>query len=222
MNPLVAVIVPVHNGVRFLAETLDSVFAQDYRPLEVIVVDDGSTDGSAELAATREVLVIRQEQRGVAVARNVGIAASIAPIITMLDQDDLWEPSKVRKQVDYLLAHPDHVVLCLQEFFVEPSIAQQPSWVRPEMMSGPVPGWMPSCLAFTRATYERVGEHDPQYAQASDTDWIARAKAIGVPFATIDELLVRHRVHDTNDSGAPNAHKQLLQVVRRAVWRQRR
>jgi glycosyltransferase involved in cell wall biosynthesis len=220
-RPLVAVIVPVFNGARFLLESLDSAIAQDYRPLEIIVVDDGSIDDSAAIAATREVLIIRQERRGVAAARNVGIAASTAPIITMLDQDDLWMPGKVRKQVEYLLAHPDRVSLCLQEFFVEPTLSEVPPWVRPELLTEPSPGWMPTCLAFTRETFEKVGAFDPQYAQGSDTDWIARAKAMGIAFDMIDEPLVRHRVHESNDSGAPNAHRELLRLVRRAVQRRR-
>jgi glycosyltransferase involved in cell wall biosynthesis len=221
VQPLVAVIVPVFNGARFLIESLDSAFAQDYRPLEIIVVDDGSTDDSAELAATREVLVIRSEHRGVAGARNFGIAASTAPIIMLLDQDDLWMPGKVRKQVDALLAHPDRAILCLQEFFLDSSIAELPRWMRPELMDRPSPGWMPSCLAFMRETFERVGEFDTCYAQGSDSDWFARAKAKGVMFETIGESLVRHRLHESNDSGTPNAHRELLRVVRRAVERRR-
>ncbi|HEX2833813.1 MAG TPA: glycosyltransferase family A protein [Thermoanaerobaculia bacterium] len=221
-QPPVAVIVPVFNGARFLAEALDSVLAQDYRPLEIIVVDDGSTDGSAEIAATREVLVIRQERRGVATARNVGIAAATAPILMLIDQDDLWRPGKARKQVDVLLAHPDRVCLTLQEFFLDASIAERPVWMRPELMDAPSPGWMPSCIAFTRSTFEYVGEFDPSYAQGSDSDWFARAKAKGVLFETIEESLVRHRLHDSNESGAVSAHRELLQVVRRAVAQRRK
>jgi glycosyltransferase involved in cell wall biosynthesis len=222
VTPVVSVIVPVFNGAAFLGEALDSVFAQDHRPLEVIVIDDGSSDDSAAIAATREVLVIRQEQRGVAAARNVGIAASTAPIIALLDQDDLWLPTKLSRQVEALLAHPLSVSMVLQEFFLAPPLTTTPKWfARPELVNVPHAGWAPSCLAFMRETYGRVGPFDERFAQASDSDWVARAKALDVEFELIDELLVRRRIHDANDSGSPTAMKELLIAMRNAAARRR-
>lgn len=221
MNPLVAVIVPVFNGASFLGDALASVFAQDYRPLEVIVVDDGSSDDSARIASAFEVLVIRQERRGVATARNIGIAASTAPIVMLLDQDDLWLPAKARLQVEALLANPERVSLTLQQLFLAPTLDAPPRWLRQELLDVPHAGWVPSCVAMTRATFERVGEFDARYQQASDADWFARAKAKNVGFDVIDELLVRRRVHDGNESGAPRAHRELLQVMRNAAAQRR-
>jgi glycosyltransferase involved in cell wall biosynthesis len=222
VKPVVSVIVPVFNGAAYLGGALDSVFAQDHRPLEVIVIDDGSTDHSAEIAATREVLVIRQQQRGVAAARNVGITASTAPIVALLDQDDLWLPTKLSRQVDALLAQPRSVSLTLQQFFLEPPLTSTPKWFsRPELVNVPHPGWAPSCLAFMRETYERVGAFDEQFAQASDADWIARAKTMDIEFELIDEMLVRRRIHETNDSGSPTAMKELLIAMRNAAARRR-
>ncbi len=219
MNPIATVVVPVFNGARFLAQALDSALAQDAQPIEVIVVDDGSSDDSAEIAASREVLVVRQQQRGVAVARNVGIAASRSPIVALLDQDDLWLPSKLRRQIDALLSRPEHVSLTLQEYFLEPPLTAAPPWMRPEMLEAPHVGWGPSCLAFRRETFERVGEFDERYRQASDADWIARAKGRGVVFEAVDELLVRRRVHALNDSAAPTAIPELMKVIRDAARR---
>ncbi|MDF5726195.1 MAG: glycosyltransferase family A protein [Rhizonema sp. PD37] len=84
--PLVSVIIPAYNYAKYLAETLDSAFAQTYRPLEVIVMDDGSTDYTAEIVrAYPDVRYFYQENQGVSIARNVGIAAAEGEFIAFLD-----------------------------------------------------------------------------------------------------------------------------------------
>ena len=105
-GPLVSVIVPVHNGARFLAAALDSVAAQDYGSMEIVVVDDGSSDNSAEIAASYRVRLLQQPNRGVAEARNAGVAESSGELLAFLDQDDLWLERKVSRQVAALEADP--------------------------------------------------------------------------------------------------------------------
>ena len=99
--PLVSVVVPVYNGSRYLQEALDSALAQSYRPLEFIVVDDGSTDSSPAIirSYSSRVRSIRQDNRGVAGARNAGIRAARGEWIAFLDQDDWWLPEKIAKQI---------------------------------------------------------------------------------------------------------------------------
>jgi glycosyltransferase involved in cell wall biosynthesis len=105
---LLSVIIPVYNGERYLAEAARSVRAQTYRPLEVIVVDGGSTDNSAQIARSfAQVHCIQQRNSGVSAARNAGIAASHGESITFLDQDGLWAPEKARPHVRHLLNHPE-------------------------------------------------------------------------------------------------------------------
>jgi glycosyltransferase involved in cell wall biosynthesis len=104
---LVSVIVPVYNGERYLSAALESIFAQDYHPFEVIVVDDGSGDSSAAIAKSfKSVQYIYQTNQGIANAWNLGIDASKGELIAFLDCDDLWTPNKLRLQVDYLVNHP--------------------------------------------------------------------------------------------------------------------
>src|SRR3982074_3555445 len=101
-TPLVSVIVPVYNGERFLAETLQSIINQQYRPLELIVIDDGSTDQTARIATSvSEVRYFYQRNQGVANARNAGLAAARGELIAFLDADDLWQPNKLSLQVEY-------------------------------------------------------------------------------------------------------------------------
>jgi len=99
-RPLVSVVIPVYNAEPFLREALDSVLAQDYEPFEVIVVDDGSTDGSGTIARSYpEVRYLRQENQGPAVARNAGIAAAQGEFLAFFDADDVMLPNKLSVQV---------------------------------------------------------------------------------------------------------------------------
>ena len=105
-NPLVSVIIPVYNAEQFLLETLDSVFAQTYTNVEVIAVDDGSTDRSAEIIKSYPaVKYIRQKNGGVSNARNTGIKASSGDYIAFLDHDDIWLPEKLKIQVKIASRH---------------------------------------------------------------------------------------------------------------------
>jgi glycosyltransferase involved in cell wall biosynthesis len=108
MNPLASVIVPVYNGARFLRAALDSVLAQTYRPVEIVVVDDGSTDVSPGVIASYgdRVRSLRQANSGVAAARNAGIRAASGELIALLDQDDWWLPGKMAAQVERFAADP--------------------------------------------------------------------------------------------------------------------
>jgi glycosyltransferase involved in cell wall biosynthesis len=110
MNPLVSVIIPAYNAAGFIAETLESVLAQTYRPMEIIVVDDGSLDGTpavVERFASQAVRLILQENAGPAAARNRGIAATSGTYIAFLDADDLWMPETVQKLVSYAVSNTD-------------------------------------------------------------------------------------------------------------------
>lgn len=112
MTPLVSVLIPCFNAERYLAQTLEAVLAQTWPALEVIVVDDGSADGSAAVAeafAPRGVTLIRQANAGAAAARNRAFAACRGDYIQFLDADDLIDPDKIALQMARLAGAPDHV-----------------------------------------------------------------------------------------------------------------
>src|SRR4051812_20176243 len=127
VQPAATVIIPVFDGARFLAEALDSVAAQDL-DLEVVVVDDGSTDGSAQVARDLGVTCIHQANLGPSAARNAGLAASTSPLVTFLDVDDLIPPGALLGQITHLAAHPEcDGVMGMQQYEVLDGV-DLPDW----------------------------------------------------------------------------------------------
>lgn len=106
---LISCIVPVFNGERYVSETLDSILAQTYRPLELIVADDGSTDGTAAVVARygEPVRYLWQSNQGPAAARNLGVSAAQGEFVAFLDADDLWHPEKLTRQMARFHARPE-------------------------------------------------------------------------------------------------------------------
>ena len=108
--PLVSVVMPAYNAGPYIEQAIRSVLEQDYPNIELIVVDDGSKDGTPEAVEALfgdRVRVLRQKNGGPAAARNLGIRASNGTLLAFLDADDVWLPGKLQAQVSYMLAHPD-------------------------------------------------------------------------------------------------------------------
>lgn len=222
----VSVIMPVFNGARYLKAALASVLAQSQPAHEVIVVDDGSSDSSAEivhhttLAAPIPIRYVYQNNQGPAAARNRGIELASGQIIAFLDQDDLWLPEKLSRQVSQM-RHQPHAGFSITLFtLMRSGIAQWPAWVRPELLERPQPGFTPSCLAVRRATLEAVGLFDITLLTAYDTDWFARAFDAAVEMALVPEVLTLYRIHATNQSRTVEMNNRfILRAVRNAVSR---
>ena len=222
-QPLASVIIPVHNGGRYLRAALESVFAQTYRPFEVIVVDDGSVDDSGVIAQSfHDVHYIHQANQGVAAARNHGIEFARGEFLAFLDQDDLWTPEKLKLQIAYLLSHPDvGYTLTQQQFFLDPG-ATLPAWFRKELFSSVHTGWVLGTLVVRRTAFEKVGNFTTGYSAASDGDWFFRAKAAGISMAVVPELLLLKRIHGANESAhAKEILSELRKVVKNSLDRQR-
>jgi glycosyltransferase involved in cell wall biosynthesis len=198
-NPLVSVIIPVYNGERYLVEAVESVQQQGYQPLEIIIVDDGSTDSTASIATSfqGDVRYVHQPNGGPAAARNRGLKLARGDVIAFLDADDLWAPNKLSVQVDCLLKHP-HIgyTLARRRDFLEPG-TDRPSWLRKELLLKDHVGFLPTLVA-RRRVFEQVGVFDPRYRIGEDVDWFARAKDAGIPMMVVPEILLYRRVHSSN------------------------
>lgn len=219
--PLVSVIIPIYNGAAFLEATLNSVLQQTYRPIEIVVVDDGSTDKSAAIVRSYpEVRYLYQPNSGNATARNRGVAASHGELIAFLDQDDLWMPDKLQTQVDYLLAHP-HVPYVLAHITISlETPGEWPRWMRPETFENDPVGYLPSTLMVRRTIFEQIGPFDPRYPHGSDSDWFFRARDAGVIGVTPPQTLVQRRIHADNLSHQTSAvTDEMMQIIRSSIRR---
>ena len=220
-GPLVSVIIPVYNGERYLSSAIESVLQQKYRPLEILVVDDGSVDESAHVAQSyTEVRYIYQENRGPAGARNTGIMAANGEFIAYLDHDDAWLPNLLEVHIGYLLSHPEvGFTICTGRCFLDDGI-ERPGWVEPEELQEDRA--LLGAQVVRRSAFDRVGLLDSTYRLAEDTEWVFRAEDAGVPRAVLPDLVFRRRIHSGNVSHDwQAAYKQLLRCTRAAMQRRR-
>jgi len=144
---LISVIIPAYNRERYLAETIESVIAQTYRSIEIIVVDGQSGDSSAVIAKSfKEVQYVVQEKTGLADAWNIGIDAANGEFIAFLDQDDLWAKDKLNTQMDHLLKNPKlQFAIAKVRFFLEKGHSIPPGF-KEDLLDTDVPGRIPGTL----------------------------------------------------------------------------
>lgn len=221
-EPLVSVIVPVFAGERFLGDALDTVAAQTYPSVETIVVDDGSPDRSAEIADGRAgVRVLREPHRGVAAARNAGLAAAHGELIAFLDQDDQWQPQKLARQAAALERPELSIVLSHMQMTLVPG-TPRPDWFELGWLTAAKPGFVPSTWMVRREAFEQIGTFDTSYAIACDSDWLTRAKDGGLASEMLADVLVRWRVHGSNGSyDQTTMRREMLRMLRGTAGRQR-
>lgn len=220
--PPVSVIIPVYNGRRFLGDALRSVVQQEYPGLEVLVVDDGSTDGSAQVAtAFAGVRCLSQSNQGPGAARNAGIEQASGEIIALLDQDDEWASGKLRAQVAALVADPGlDLSLSHTRTFLEPGMSR-PSWLTEDQL-GLTKGFFPGSMAIRREVFARIGLFNPAYRYGSDADWCFRAREAGLRFGYTEGAWLLRRIHSENQSyHFRQLQKELLEITRQSVRRKR-
>ena len=222
-GPLVSCIVPVHDAERYLVETLDSVFQQTHAPVEVIVVDDGSTDATAAVARAHPggAKVVSQPQRGHAAARNRGVAQAMGSFVAFVDGDDLWDPAKLVRQLARFDEQPDlGVVFTHLENFLSPEIDGGAA-AAPD--PAPVPGYTSVTMLARREVFTRVGPLDESLAHGNDRDWFCRAAEAGIGLAMLPDVLVRRRLHGANRSAQHSARSraEYLRILKRSLDRRR-
>lgn len=217
----ISVVIPAFNAARFIPDALESVLAQSVRADEVLVVDDGSVDQTREVAGRFSgVRVLTTAHGGVSHARNYGVGCSSGSWIAFLDADDTWHREKLEKQLAVAAVAPETgVVMARQTYRFDGPV---PAWFRGPLDGGSEPGFQPSNWLVRRSTWETVGGFDESRTHSEDTDWLARARDLGVVVSAADFPLVVHRIHGANASGMPAAVRNgVLSALRDSVHRKR-
>jgi glycosyltransferase involved in cell wall biosynthesis len=229
--PLISCIVPVFNGETYLGEALESIWQQTYRPLEILVVDDGSTDGTAAVAAGYgdRIRYVKQINTGAPTARNLGLSMARGEFVAFLDADDLWHPDKLQRQTARFAARPElqACVTHLQNFWIPELEAERHRFLG-HRLSESLPGYVTQTLLARNALFERVGRFDPALRVGDTTDWFLRASEQGTVIELLSDVLVYRRLHEHNMSMEPVSRQMtssmqdaILRVVKASLDRRR-
>ncbi|MFC1798627.1 glycosyltransferase family 2 protein [Thermodesulfobacteriota bacterium] len=196
-SPMVSVIIPTYNRGWSVKAAIDSVLAQDYHNIELIVVDDGSTDNTRNVLEVYQssLIVIRQQNRGVSAARNSGIAASKGSFISFLDSDDLWLPEKLSRQIEFFKAHPKALICQTEEIWIRNDVRVNPK-KRHKKPSGMIFEKSlalclvsPSAVMIRKSLFDIIGLFDESLPACEDYDLWLRTSA-RFPVYLIDKPLI--------------------------------
>ena len=217
MGPLVSVVIPVFNGERFLREAVQSVLAQDYSPVEIIIVDDGSTDDTRTVARSlpETVRYVHQTNKGPAAARNRGIEYAQGSLIAFADADDLWPAGKLELQLPYLITDPavEIVMGKVQQVLSSRTVTQ---------IAEPAFSVNLGSAVIRKSVFERVGLFDETMRYSEDVDWFMRAREAGVAITTIDAVTLFYRQHEENMTRGKSASElNILKTLKRSLDRRR-
>lgn len=223
-DPLISIIIPVYNAQSYLAEAIESVLAQTYRMIEVIVVDDGSTDRSGHVARSygMPVRYTFQANNGTGAARNRGVELAQGEFLAFLDQDDLWVKDKLRRQIAAFRHDPAlDVVFGRVEQFYSPELLQCKEDVTVSRF-GTLPGLHVGAMLISRDAFGRVGPFRIDYQIAEFIEWYARSRDLGLTSLMLPEVVMRRRVHKTNQSFLRRERRfEYVQVLKSSLDRRR-
>lgn len=217
----ISVVMSVWNGAAYLKEAIDSILNQTYAPIELIVVDDGSTDQTN--AIIREygdrVRLITQSNKGQAAGVVAGIAIATGTYLAFQDADDTWALNKLELQHAALADARLEAVFCLSEQFVSPELPDAAE-IKPRHTI--MVGEQASCMLIRRSAFDRIGNFDPS-SKTTFIEWLGRAKQMALSYTVIQEALHRRRLHPANFGRLfPEARdKSLLAALRLQIVRSR-
>lgn len=220
LEPLVNVIIPVYNGAHFLPAAVESVLSQGYSNLEIVVVDDGSTDNLAEVIRTLpvEVRLLQQENAGPAAARNHGIRDTAGALLAFLDVDDLWPAENLKHLVAQLTKHPE-VLAVHGKGQLWRSTEQGHADIGDPLEAYP---YYIGAGLYRREAFVQNGLFDAQLRYGEDTDWYMRAAERRLPILELDEVSLLIRRHASNMTrGKTLEELNTLRVIKLALDRRR-
>lgn len=220
----VSVVIPLYNGERYVSEAIDTVLAQTLGAFEIIVVNDGSTDGSLALLDSYGERIVRVDQvnAGTAAARNAGVKIAKGELLAFLDQDDYWTVDKLEKQVALLRENPDaHAVWGSVQQFISPELPDEFK-KRFRCQKDPVPGYLPCALLIRRAAFDKIGLFDTQWKIGEWADWYARFTQSDLASEHVAGVVAYRRIHEGNKGiTMVDDRKEYISLIRENLKRKR-
>ncbi len=216
----ISIIIPAHNAALYLEECLQScILSASYAKLDVelIVIDDGSTDATAQIAARMAPICQSQQQQGAAAARNAGIALAKGDFVFFQDADDLISKEALSILYNVLMGQDTaHMAAALATDFISPNLTfeeQQQCKAR----QAPYAGTMPGTMLIQRQVFERVGVFDTSLATGETVDWLVRAQDMGVHKVQLDAVTLLRRLHpqSTGAMHKSQERKDYLAILRK-------
>lgn len=220
-SSLISVIVPVYNGEKYLGESLESIESQTYPNVEVVVVDDGSTDKTKSVAKNFPLArCLSQSHCGLSAALNNGIKNSRGEFFAFLDADDLWIKDKLTFQMEILKKNPG--VEAVFGHLIQFASSRVPFENSSENSQNKIPGFCKGSMLIRRKAFFRVGFFDPRWEVGDFIDWYKRAKEKNLQTLMIPQVVMKRRVHAGNmSSGKKGARRDYVRILKDALDRQK-
>ena len=223
-NPLISVIIPAYNRERYIGEAIQSILDQRYIPLEIVVINDGSTDGTRDAALQFEasIIYIEQQNGGIGSALNTGLGKVTGEYIGMLDSDDLWMNNKITLQLPVLQEKKDvGMVFGYIENFHSPELDENTK-KRIYCPPDPMPGLSKSTMLAKRDIFGVVGGFDERLLTTDFIDWYARAQLAGIQSVMLQQTIARRRLHENNTMArTPGVQIEYARTMRAKLIRER-
>ena len=224
-NSLVSVIIPTYNRGWIIKEAVESVLAQDVDDVELIVVDDGSTDHTVEILKGfgEDIILIRKDNEGVSAARNRGIAAASGRFIAFLDSDDLWLPQKLSRQIDFFDSNPHALICQTEEIWMRNHVRVNPK-KRHKKPSGMIfePSLSlclvsPSAVMIKRSLFDEVGLFDETFPACEDYDLWLRISCRYPVYLIDTPLIIKRGGHKDQLSASSGLDKYRIKAINKIM-----
>jgi glycosyltransferase involved in cell wall biosynthesis len=223
-QPLVSVIIPVFNCEQFIAEAIDSVLQQGYDPLEIVVIDDGSTDKTADVVKglSGNIFYHYQNNAGIAEARNKGLELAGGEWIGFIDADDVWLDNKLNLQAGILSQNPD--IEMVIGFLVPLPFENRNDVTEKQIKTGKIAlALQLGSTLIRKSVFNKIGGFDPELTMAEDSDWFFRVMEADVRVHVLQEIVQLYRQHDNNiTKDKPGANSYMLKAFKKSLDRRRK
>lgn len=220
----ISVIIPFYNTEKYLEQAIESVLRQSIKPMEIILVNDGSSDLSVNIAKKyeKETVLLNQENKGAAAARNLGFKHSKGNFIAFLDADDIWDENCL-EVLQMLFEKNDSVEMAFGSMkeFISPELGKN-SGLKLREDAQKRQGYMVGSGLFRRNIFDKVGLFNETLRVAEIIDWIERAKDSGTQYETISQIVLYRRIHKMNQGSEKQNHlKDYTKILRSALARKK-